>query len=137
MALKFIQQDATTLREAFAERKREYDSLRAAGNWSGAILHAGILLEVALKLAICRHLKVSKLPTIFQVHDLELLFYCSGQQNALETNSILQDNFGFILENWSMVLRYEGVKSQTEADLVDYALFSIPNGVLTFLTPYF
>jgi len=61
MALKFIQQDATTLREAVAERKREYDSLRTAGNWSGAMLHAGILLEVALKLAICKHLKVSDL----------------------------------------------------------------------------
>jgi hypothetical protein len=75
MALKFIQQDAGTLRIAFAERKREYDSFRAAGNWAGAMLHAGILLEVALKLAICRHLNVPKLPIIFQVHDLELLFY--------------------------------------------------------------
>ena len=137
MALKFIQQDATTLREAVAERKREYDSLRTAGNWSGAMLHAGILLEVALKLAICKHLKVSKLPTIFQVHDLELLFYCAGQQDVLETNPTLQSNFGFIVEKWSMVLRYEGVKSQAESDLIDYALFSAPNGVLTFLTPYF
>ena len=101
------------------------------------MLHAGILVEVALKLAICRHLKVSKLPTIFQVHDLELLFYCSGQQDALETNPTLQSNFGFIVEKWSMVLRYEGVKSQAESDLIDYALFSAPNGVLTFLTSYF
>lgn len=136
MALKFIQQDAETLRKALAERKKEYDSLRATGNWAGAMLHAGILLEVALKLAICRHLHVSKLPIIFQVHDLELLFYCSGRQEALETNPILQSNFGFILENWSMVLRYEGAKSETEADLVDFALFNVPDGVLTFLTPY-
>jgi len=37
MALKFIQQDATVLRNAFLERKREYDSLRTAENWSGAM----------------------------------------------------------------------------------------------------
>lgn len=136
MALKFIQQDAATLRSAFAERKKEYESLRAAGNWAGAILQAGILLEVALKLAICKHLRVSKLPIIFQVHDLELLFYCSGQQEALETNAILQSNFGFILENWSMALRYEGNRNEAESDLVDHALFSAPDGVLTFLTTY-
>jgi len=136
MALKLIQQDAATLRSAFAERKNEYASLRAAGNWAGAILQAGILLEVALKLAICKHLRVSRLPIIFQVHDLELLFYCSGQQETFETNAILQDNFGFILGNWSMTLRYEGIKNKAESDLVDHALFSVPDGVLTFLTPY-
>jgi len=42
--------DALTLHDAFGEREKEYDSLRAAGNWAGAMLHAGILLEVALNL---------------------------------------------------------------------------------------
>ncbi|MCI0697280.1 hypothetical protein L0337_35410 [candidate division KSB1 bacterium] len=137
MALKLIKQDVQTLRDAFAERSREYDSLRAAGNWAGAILHAGVLLEVALKIVICKHFKVQRLPTAFQVHDLEFLFYCSGQQSALDTNKNLQNNFIAILDNWSMTLRYEGAKSQTESDDVDHALFDIPDGVLTFLTPYF
>lgn len=55
MALKFIQQDAATLREAYQERKAEYDALRAAGRWPGAILLAGTLLELALKLVLCKH----------------------------------------------------------------------------------
>ncbi len=45
MALKLIQQNASTLRDAYDERKAEYDALRAAGKWSGAILQAGTLLE--------------------------------------------------------------------------------------------
>ena len=66
MALKFIQQDATTLREAYQERKAEYDLLRTGGRWAGAILYAGTLLVLALKLVMCKHLGVSNLPTIFQ-----------------------------------------------------------------------
>jgi len=38
MAIRFIQQDEQTLREAFAERKQEYDALRRSGNWAGARL---------------------------------------------------------------------------------------------------
>ena len=93
MALKFIQQDATTLREAYEERKAEYVTLRAGGRWSGAILHAGTLLELALKLVICKLLGVSNLPTIFQVHDLDLLLHCSGLLNHVESNQALQENF--------------------------------------------
>jgi len=69
MALKFIEQDATTLRNAYQERKAEYDALRAAGRWSGAVLYAGTLLELALKLVLCKHFNVPQLPVIFQVHD--------------------------------------------------------------------
>lgn len=55
MPLKFIQQNVTTLHEAYNERKAEYDALRAAGRWSGAVLYAGTLLELALKLLMCKH----------------------------------------------------------------------------------
>ncbi len=91
MALKLIEQDVTTLRQAYQERKVEYDALRAASRWSGAILYAGTLLELALKVVICKHLGVSKLPAIFQVHDLELLLYCSGQQDSDDFDQALFD----------------------------------------------
>jgi len=104
--------------------KAEYDALRSAGRWSGAILHAGTLLELALKLVLCRHLKVLKLPTIFQVHDLDLLFYCSGHYVRLMSDTLLQQNFSFIYDNWSMALRYEGaIKAQQDSDAFDVALF--------------
>jgi len=138
MALKFIQQDATTLREAFEERKAEYDLLRAGGRWSGAILYAGTLLEVALKLVMCKHLGVSNLPTIFQVHDLDLLLCCSGKDGTLRNDPIMQQNFLLIHKKWSLALRYEGaMKTQQDAEDFDLALFDPSHGVITFLSQYF
>ncbi|NUO83998.1 hypothetical protein HUU05_28315 [candidate division KSB1 bacterium] len=138
MALKLIQQDAGTLREAFDERKGEYEALRAAGKWSGAVLYAGTLLELALKLAISKHLGVTNLPTIFQVHDLDLLFYCSGQYRRLDSDDLLQENFSVVYKRWSLALRYEGAtKTQRDADDFDQALFDSPHGVITFLSQYF
>jgi hypothetical protein len=138
MALKLIEQDATTLRQAYDERKAEYDALRAAGRWSGAILYAGTLLELVLKLVICRHLGVAKLPTFFQVHDLELLLYCSGHWGHFPIGTALETNFSIIHHNWSMALRYEGgTKTQQESDRFDRALFDPSNGVITYLSQYF
>jgi hypothetical protein len=138
MALKFIEQDAATLRAAYKERKAEYDALRAAGRWPGTILYAGTLLELALKLVICKLLGVSNLPTIFQVHDLNLLLHCSGQLSHVESNKALQENFAFVNDNWSMAIRYEGaIRTQQDSDAFDFALFDPSHGLITFLSPYF
>lgn len=138
MAIKFIKQDAGTLRDAYNERKSEYDALRAAGKWSGAISHAGILLELALKLSICKHLGASQLPTMFQIHDLELLLYCSGLRNSFLSNPILQHNFKIVDSCWSIDLRYHGaMNTQADSDLVDEALFNPSNRVLTLLISIF
>ncbi len=138
MAFKLIQQDAVTLREAYGERKAEYEALLATERWSGAILHAGTLVELAPKLVLCKHLGVSQLPAIFQVHDLELLFYCSGYYDRLGANNALQQNFSFIYKNWSMTLRYEASRNtQKDAEEFDAAWFDSTSGVITFLSQYF
>ncbi len=138
MALKFIQQDATTLREAYLERKSEYDALRAAGRWSGTVLHGGTLLELALKVVMCKHLDITNLPTIFQVHDLNLLLCCSGQWSRFAPGTVLEKNYSLILDDWSMSIRYEGpIKSQQDSNRFDQALFDPANGVITYLSQYF
>jgi hypothetical protein len=138
MALKFIQQDATTLREAYQERKAEYDALRTAGRWPGAVLYAGTLLELAFKLVICKHLGITNLPTIFQVHDLDLLLCCSGQQSRFGAGTALHKNFSKIQDHWTMALCYEGaVKTQQDSDDCDKALFDPSYGLLTLLSQYF
>jgi len=138
MALKFIEQDAATLREAYNERKAEYDVLRGARRWSGAVLYSGTLLELALKLVMCKHLGVSNLPTIFQVHDLDLLLYCSGRFGDFTIGSGLQKNFAIIQHRWSMALRYEGaIQTQQSSDDFDRVLFDPAQGVITFLSKYF
>ncbi len=138
MALKLILQDATTLHEAYLERKAEYEALRAAERWSGAVLHAGTLLELAFKLAISKHLGVTNLPAIFQVHDLDLLYYCCGQYSRFKSDKLLQENFSIVHKRWSMALRYEGAtKTQRDAEDFDQALFDSAHGVITFLSQYF
>ncbi len=138
MAFKLIQQDAATLREAYEERKNEYEALRATTRWAGAVLHAGTLVELALKLVLCKHMGVPQLPAIFQVHDLQLLLYCSGLWSVSINTTELQQNFSFISDRWSMTLRYEGAsKTAQDADDFDRVLFEQPYGVITFLSQYF
>ena len=138
MALKFIQQDAATLREAYQERKAEYDALRSASRWSGAILYGGTLLELALKLVMCKQLGVTNLPAIFQVHDLDLLLCCSGQLGRFKPGTALETNFSLVQNNWSMALRYEGaVRTQQNSDQFNQALFDPANGVISYLSQYF
>lgn len=138
MALKLILQNAEKLREAYHARKAEYEILRAGEQWSGAILHAGTLVELALKLVICKNLGVSQLPTLFQIHGLELLLYCSGLWSRSKSIMELQQNFSFLFDRWSMALRYEGAsQAQQDADDFDRALFEQPYGVISFLSQYF
>ena len=93
MALKLISQDVGSLRAAYDARHAEYQTWRAGEQWSGAILHAGTLVELALKLVICKQLRIKQLPSIFQVHDLELLLYCSGQYHRVSDDTLLQQDF--------------------------------------------
>ncbi|MDZ7292242.1 MAG: hypothetical protein ONB44_15950 [candidate division KSB1 bacterium] len=136
MNVKVITQDVATLRQAFQQRKREYDALRAAEEWAGAVMHAGMLLELALKIAVCKNMNVTHLPRVFQVHDLDFLLYCSGSLNILQANPDLLRNFGIIATRWSMELRYEGpVITQAKSDEIHNALFDSVSGVLTLLNP--
>ncbi len=136
MNVKVITQDVATLRQAFQQRKREYDALRAAGEWAGAVLHAGVLVELALKIPICKNMNVTYLPRVYQVHDLDFLLYCSGLLNALQGNPDLLRNFGIVTTRWSMELRYEGpVITQAKSNEIHNALFDSASGVPTFLNP--
>ncbi len=138
MAIKFIKQDAKVLLAAYNARKEEYDALRATKQWSGAISHGGILLELALKLVLGRNIGATELPVMFQIHDLELLLYCSGFRNDFLNNAVLQHNFKIVSSRWSMELRYKGATyTSADSDLVHQALFDPLNGVLTFLSQHF
>ncbi len=115
-------------------RKEEYEALYSAGKWQGAVVQAGFLLELALKIAICKNIDEQNLPRIFQVHDLELLLYCSGLRQTFESKPELQRNFTVVLTNWSPELRYErAVITQKKSNEVHQALFDSSHGLLTFL----
>ena len=132
---KVIAEDVATLRQAYQLRQREYEAMRAAGQWSGAVMHAGMLVELTLKIAICKNMDVPHLPRVFQIHDLELLLYSSGLRNIVMNNPDLQRNFGIIATRWSMELRYKGdAIVKQNFDEVDQALFDPSTGLLTFFS---
>ncbi|MEK7728041.1 MAG: hypothetical protein AAB354_06465 [candidate division KSB1 bacterium] len=134
MSVKFISQDLATLHEALQMRKEEYEALYSAGKWQGAVVQAGFLLELALKIAICKNLGEQNLPRIFQVHDLELLLFCSGLGQTFKSKPALQRNFTVVLTNWSPELRYEkSLITKKKSDDVHQALFDPSHGLLTFL----
>jgi hypothetical protein len=134
---KVIAEDVATLRQAYQLRQREYDALRTAGEWAGLIVHGGMLLELALKIVICKNMGVTNLPKTLQVHDLKLLLYCSGLKNAFLNNAKLYQNFRDIATNWSVELRYKGtVVTAQDADVFHQALFHSSDGVLTFLSSF-
>lgn len=135
MPIKIIPQNISMLQEAYQMRMEEYQVLRSAEKWQGAVLQAGFLLELALKIAICKNLDEPNLPRIFQFHDLELLLYCSGLRKTFRSNPNLHRNFTIVLSNWSLDLRYERrVITKTKSEEVHQALFDSTYGVLTFLS---
>ena len=135
MAVKFIPQDMATLNEAYQLRKDEYETLYNAGKWQGAVLHGGFMLELALKIAICKKLDEPKLSRIFQVHDLELLLHCSGLRKTFESKPDLYRNFGVVLKHWSAELRYErAMITKAISNKVHRALFDPTSGVIPFLS---
>ena len=56
MALQFIQQDFDTFHEAYHERKAEYDTLRAAERWPGAMLKTSILTKLRATIEAWAHI---------------------------------------------------------------------------------
>lgn len=137
MALKLVVQDVATLRLAYEERCLEYDCLRTAGRWAGAVYLSGILVEIAFKIIIGKHMGVSKLPDLFKVHDLELLRYCSGLENSFASSPELHTNFSTIHNAWTIDLRYRGSEAEIAANDVHKALYEPPDGLLTFLSRHF
>lgn len=135
--MKTIKQDVTMLRAAYEQRLEEYRALRAAKQWAGSIYLAGIVVEIALKLVIGRHLGVAELPDIFKSHDLELLRYCSGLEPEFDGRPRLSENFTALNTTWRIDLRYQGAKSETESDAIDKALHEPNEGLLSFLSVRF
>ena len=134
---KLIKEDVATLRQAYQLRRREYDALRTAGEWCGAILHAGVLVELALKIAICQNMDIARSPKAFQVHELEYLLYCSGLENTFLKNVKLYQNFRDIATDWSIELRCQGtIFNEQDAEAFHQALFDLSDGVLTSLSSF-
>ncbi|MCY3020917.1 MAG: hypothetical protein NTW87_18015 [Planctomycetota bacterium] len=66
------------------ERLRDFQALRKAGCYAGAVYVGRYAVEVFLKCLICRRLGKTKLPVIFHSHNLAALLFFAGLNEELE-----------------------------------------------------
>ena len=76
---------------------------------------AGYVVEENLKCAICKTLKISNLPKVFEYHDLESLLFYSGYDRELRDDEIVGPSFLGIDGIWDVEMRYEDPISQKYA----------------------
>jgi len=103
---------ARDLEESAIERFKDAEALFDAGQFAGSVMMALYALEIRLKVVICRHLNLEKLPTPFQTHDLEGLLILSGQFNRLHTAKRPKN----LATNWE-----ELIQIYRRADQIRYA----------------
>lgn len=99
--------NADALRILADARLRDFDALWKAGQHHTAVYMAGYVVEETLKLAICRTLRVSKLPTIFEYHLLDSLLFFSGYDQELRQDKVVCESFKGISDIWSVEMRYQ------------------------------
>ncbi len=128
------------LEEAGKDRLEDAEHLRAAGRYSSAIVMGVYALEIALKIRICRLLKLTQLPTAFEVHDLRGLLVVSGLVNAMAKRGSRS-----VKKNWELItitardfaaMRYlpTSVKTRHEADDFFLQLNDPKRGVLPWIS---
>ena len=98
---------AVSLRIIADARLRDFDALWKAGQCHTAVYMAGYVVEEYLKCAICKTLKISNLPTIFEYHDLESLLFYSGFDREIRADLTVFESFEEINKNWKVEMRYE------------------------------
>lgn len=103
------------LRQLVIERRIDADELFARKRYNGSVYMAGYAVECALKAAVCRQLRETRLRAVLASHDLELLAGKSTRSGIprimlwanIQKEPVLLRAFGRISETWTSGLRYE------------------------------
>lgn len=110
------------LRKIACERLKDARALLRAGRYDGAIYLGGYVVELALKVRICRTLKWADFPQTrsefqnymsFKSHDLDVLLRLSGTEARIKTRYIAEWS---AVASWDPEARYNPVGSATKAD---------------------
>lgn len=123
-------------------RRREAQALLAAGLFDGACYLCGYILELALKAAVCKNLKLAEYPPIklaktFKTHALDELLLLAGLQQAFEDEGNRNHDFA---ANWTLVSsfgpddRYSSGRTLQDAERLLEAVNAPQDGVLQWLT---
>jgi hypothetical protein len=91
---------ARELESAWPDRLQDAIVLRDGGRSSAAVAMAIYALEIRLKLRICRHLDIEKLPRPCETHDLRGLLVLTGLSRAIRKRP-----FKRVLTNWNEIVK--------------------------------
>jgi hypothetical protein len=130
------------LDQACQERLDDAKILLRGGRYAAAITHAIYALEIKLKVLICRRLDISRLPKVFEIHDLEALMLHTGLNTKLQRSKRLQA----VATNWNELvdlsrkmdqIRYKPDPNQWNKQLAELVLHHLQDphdGVLPWLS---
>lgn len=97
------------------ERAEDAKALFEAKRYDGAVYTCGYVVELALKIRICKTLKWQNYPPTksqdfkaFKSHNLDFLLTCSGKETEIKNNFF--NLWSFFISNWNSEMRYENRK---------------------------
>jgi hypothetical protein len=132
---------ASDLGTAWHDRLADARVLRDGGRHAASIAAGLYALEILLKERICQLLKVTHLPSAFQIHDLEGLATLAGLRSRLDDPAFKQSLEG---KSWSEVIkcgqklndyRYQpnAATTKQEADDFFFWLLDLREGIIPWI----
>ncbi|WP_059358628.1 MULTISPECIES: hypothetical protein [Parachlamydia] len=109
-------------------KKKDAKALLKCKRYDGAVYTCGYIVELALKIKICKTLKWTDYPPpsdcfkSFKTHNLAFLLACTGIEGRIKKNYLALWSF---FTNWSPEMRYEVKKQysmQEATDMVNAAV---------------
>lgn len=102
------------------ERAIDAQALLNAKRYDGAVYLCGYVVELALKIRICKTLKWEKYPPnnssdfkAFKTHNLDFLLTCSGKEPLIKKNHL--SLWSYFTSNWNSEKRYDNAKINKQA----------------------
>lgn len=128
---------AAALRNIADTRLRDFEVLWKEGQFHSAVYMAGYALEMCLKNAICKNLKLEQLPVAFEFHELEPLLLFSGLKSELELDTDAWLNFVYMQEKWNVSMRYQDQIASPIKDSICVQVNRCLNDDTSGLVPWF
>jgi len=129
--------EVADLEAAWQDRLDDAKALRRSRRYAMSMVFGYYALEILLKVRICRHLDLVRLPRAFELHDLEALLILSGLRGELSQSSTVKTHWDELKKRVGKVdeLRYGPGSRKTKKDADDFhhRLWGSPEGVIPWL----
>lgn len=113
------------LKKIASTRLKDAEILHNAHQYDGCVYLCGYVIEIMLKLRICKTLKWTGYPVTngefqnlqsFKTHNLPILLKLSGIEDKVRQNYLVEWS---LVTNWNPELRYEPVGTKSDADSLE------------------